>query len=531
MELNQLINPGQVEHLLESFAELMPLALAVQDTDGNVLAATGPAGVPADSAPREAQTPIDIHGQQVGHVVVTSLDPERVTTGTVDSVTGLISEMLADQVYKEHELNSLSTELLGKYEEVTLLYDLSQALGSVFDIPTICNIALDKAVQAVPATKAFIMLLDEGSEQLTVVAARVDGLVGWQTQIGRGISGWVAASGKPILLHEGEPIPSDTAEEESPRDAVLAVPLTLSAGQGEDQVLGVMTLAGRPPGEMFTAGDAKLLTTIATQAATAIHNSRLVEALREAERVKQEMEIAARIQQSLLPDDPPPPQLIGVVLAGYCIPAANVGGDYYDFLTDNAGRVNLLIADVSGHSVGSALMMAMARSILRREISQGSSPAAVLADTNTAMLHDLTNAGLFITMFCARYDSVTRRLTFANGGHNPPFLRRADEGEILSLDGDGMIVGILDDVVYEEQSITLQPGDLMVLYTDGIVEARNPDGEQFGEERLRGLLEECGSLAPGTLADRIYEAVREHSQDTAQQDDITLLILKVQEDS
>jgi serine phosphatase RsbU (regulator of sigma subunit) len=359
----------------------------------------------------------------------------------------------------------------------------------------------------------------------------MDGFVGSKIPLHQGISGRVAALGKQILLHEGEPSPAGTQKERASLDAVLSVPLILSAGQaeGEDRVLGVMTMAGKPSGEIFTAGDAKLLSTIATQAAIAIHNSRLVEALREAERVRQEMEIAASIQRSLLPDQPP--QIPGVELAGRCLPAANVGGDYYDFLTDDTGRLSLLIADVSGHSVGSALMMAMARSILRREMSLGKSPAAVLADTNTAMLADLTNASLFITVFCARYDPATRELTFANGGHNPPLLWRAAEKQIAELDSDGMIVGILNNVQYEERTVTLGPGDVLVLYTDGVIEARSPEGEQLGEDRLQALLTEYNALPPHALAEQVYEAVNQHMQGTAQQDDITLLVLKVQEES
>lgn len=550
MKLSQLLDPRQMERYLRAFVELAPLALSVADREGNVLAVSKPPGVPdtvvghpalqvlateqpiAETVRPQARAPISIHGHSIGEVIGISLDPERVSASTIASITRLVSETLADQAYKEHELNSLATELLSRYEEITLLYDLSQALSSVFDIQTICDIALEKALQAVVAEKAFIALMDEDTEQLTVVAARgMDGFVGWKIPVSQGISGRVAASGKQILLHAGEPSPSNTQEERASLDAVLSVPLILSTGQakGEDRVLGVMTMAGKPAGEIFTAGDAKLLSTIATQVAIAVHNSRLIEALREAERVRQEMEIAARIQRSLLPDHPP--QIPGVALAGRCLPAANVGGDYYDFLTDEAGHLNLLIADVSGHSVGAALMMAMARSILRREMSLGKSPAAVLADTNTALLADLTNAGLFITVFCARYDPTTRQLTFANGGHNPPLLWHAAEKQIAELDSDGMIVGILDDVQYEERTVALAPGDVLVLYTDGVIEARSPEGEQLGEHRLRALLTEYNRLPPHALAERVCEAVNRHTQDTAQQDDITLLVLKVQEES
>jgi len=555
MELTQLLDPEQVERLLRSIAELLSLDFRVVDRNGETVAeavSTRPSKAPADRAPMklrvtppvtesdahpppapseplfmEAQAPIEIRGEQIGYVVGHSF--EGASRSTLVSATQLVAQILADQAYKEHELNSLSAELINKYEEITLLYDVSQALGSVFDIPTICEIALEKAIQAVPAAKGFVMLKDEDAEYLTVIAARVDGLVGRKTPIGQGISGKTAATGKPILLYQGQVLEAVPSVKPAPRDAVLSVPLIRITDQGTEEVLGVITLAGKPPGEMFTAGDLKLLTTIAAQTAIAIHNSRMIAALREAERVRHELEIAARIQRSLLPQQPP--EVPGVELAGQCVPAANVGGDYYDFITDRNGYLTLLIADVSGHSIGAALMMAMARSILRREITEGKSPAAILADTNSAMLHDLSNASLFITMFCARYDPETQQLTFANGGHNPPLLWCAHESRILDLDSDGLIVGILEDVQYEEKTISLHPGDILLLYTDGIVEARDPQGEFFGEERLRKLLRDHASESPARLAERIHRTVHQYTQDTPQQDDITLLILRVKEET
>jgi sigma-B regulation protein RsbU (phosphoserine phosphatase) len=143
------------------------------------------------------------------------------------------------------------------------------------------------------------------------------------------------------------------------------------------------------------------------------------------------------------------------------------------------------------------------------------------------MLNDLIEAEMFITLFCARYDPNTRKLTFVNGGHNPPMLQRAAEGQIIELNSEGIILGLLDDVTYEEKSIALNTEDILVLYTDGVTEARNPAKEQFGEEKLQKLLSKHRSLSPDELKDKIYEAIRKHTKGVEQQDDITLLILKV----
>jgi sigma-B regulation protein RsbU (phosphoserine phosphatase) len=549
IEADLLPDIEQVESLLTSVIRMTPHeALLVIDAESNILARTGSidaanevinqrqhsdekdaAPTPSPDKPyAEVRTPINIQDRLFGWVVGISLDSDQQVVERLTAATGLISQVLTDQINKENELTSLSSELLDRYEELTLLYELSQELGVLFDIQMICDIALERAMEVVKAKRAYIALMDDDGERLTVVAARnLEGFIGWKIPVGQGISGRVAAIGKQVVLNARTPSPSDTSKHWVLLEAILSVPLILPTKQSleGDLVLGVITMAGKPPGEIFTAGDAKLATTIMTQVAIAIHNSRLAQALQEAGRVQQQMEIAARIQQSLLPKHPP--QLPGIALVGQCLPATNVGGDYYDFLTDDDGRLVLLIADASGHSVGSALMMAMARSILRHEISQGSSLDKVLTNTNTAMLNDLIEAEMFITLFCARYDPGTRELTFVNGGHNPPMLQRAVEGQTIELNSEGMILGLLDDVMYEEKSITLNSGDLLVFYTDGVIEARNPGGEQFGEEKLQNLLSKHYTLSPDELKEQIYKAICQHTQNTEQQDDITLLILKV----
>lgn len=549
IELDLLLDNEQVESLLTAVAGVMlQEALLVIDANGNVVARGGTIDVPdevinhlqhpdekdrttpqaSNKSYSEARIPINVQDRLVGHVVGISFDSGQQVVERLTSATKLIGHVLTAQINKEDELNSLSTELLDRYEELTLLYDLSQELGVLFDIQMICDIALERAMEVVKAEKAYVALMDDDGEHLTVVAARnIEGFIGWKIPVGQGISGRVAAIGKQVVLNAREPKLSDSSKNWLLLDAILSVPIILPSKEasGGDQVLGVITMAGKPPGEMFTAGDAKLATTIMTQVAVAIYNSRLVQTLQEVNRVQQQMEIAARIQQSLLPKHPP--QLPGIALAGQCLPAANVGGDYYDLLTDDDGRLILLVADASGHSVGSALMTAMARSILRHEISLGNSLDKVLTNTNRVMLNDLIEAEMFITLFCARYDPDTRKLTFVNGGHNPPMLQRAAEGQIIELNSEGIILGLLDDVTYEEKSIALNTGDILVLYTDGVTEARNPAKEQFGEEKLQKLLSKHRSLSPDELKDKIYKAIRKHTKGAEQQDDITLLILKV----
>ncbi|MDX6641119.1 MAG: phosphoserine phosphatase RsbU/P [Solirubrobacteraceae bacterium] len=258
---------------------------------------------------------------------------------------------------------------------------------------------------------------------------------------------------------------------------------------------------------------------IAASRVTALHHQ-IAEQQRELEN---EVAMAAGIQRGLLPAEPP--QVAGAELAGVCLPAANIGGDYYDFLLDEQGRLVLLIADVAGHSIGSALLMAMARSVLRREVAEGALPAAVLGATNRAMYADLVTAGLFITMFCVIYDPADGRLTFANAGHNPPLLQRPDAPG-LELDADGAAIGFLEDVEFEERTETLGPGDALLLYTDGAVEAQDPRGEQFGEERLADLVAAMAPAGSEALVRAVVDTLNDFTGGAHQGDDITVVALR-----
>jgi sigma-B regulation protein RsbU (phosphoserine phosphatase) len=204
-----------------------------------------------------------------------------------------------------------------------------------------------------------------------------------------------------------------------------------------------------------------------------------------------------------------------------------VGGDYFDYLLDADGRLVLLVADVAGHSMSSALLMAMARSILRREIGHAPGPAKLLDATNRTLFADLVNAELFITAFCAVYDPRQRKLEFANAGHNHPLLRRASDGSVQELDTDGVTLGILEDGGYEEASTELDPGDLLLLYTDGVVEAADPEQDQFGDERLSELLAGSDGATPAELIDSVLEAVEGHTDGQPQRDDVTLVALRL----
>jgi sigma-B regulation protein RsbU (phosphoserine phosphatase) len=249
---------------------------------------------------------------------------------------------------------------------------------------------------------------------------------------------------------------------------------------------------------------------------------------RRAEESRRELEIARHIQLSLLPNAPL--RLPMVELAGVCVPASHVGGDYFDFF-ENFDAVDAVIADVSGHSVGAALVMSEARSTLRAETRKASGvpigPAQILRALNELLYDDLSKAELFITMFYVKFLPETRTLNYANAGHNQPLLLRSDGVGCAPLDADGLVLGVQRAVDFEQRSIELDIGDKLLLYTDGITEAENPQGVFFGVERLCASFAAHRSLTPEALVNQLLSEVRAFCGGAPLRDDISMVILQV----
>ncbi|RQW87504.1 MAG: serine/threonine-protein phosphatase [Geobacter sp.] len=238
-----------------------------------------------------------------------------------------------------------------------------------------------------------------------------------------------------------------------------------------------------------------------------------------------EIATASKIQQSLLPDVPP--DMRGVRMACRSIPAHVVGGDYFDFFRWDESSLDLVIADVSGHNLGSALIMVETRSVLRAHAFRSGNAGDALAVLNELLYDDLTRAELFISMFYAKFSAETRLLTYANGGHNPPLLLRCGQQGYRGLDADGMVLGVLKGVEFEEKNIFLREGDVLTFYTDGITESQNDSGELFGAERLYQALYAYRGTPPEAIIEGVLKHVHDFSGHKALQDDISLVVMKI----
>lgn len=252
---------------------------------------------------------------------------------------------------------------------------------------------------------------------------------------------------------------------------------------------------------------------------------------RHAEAERHELEIAKQIQNSLLPKAPL--RLPGVEMAGICVPASHVGGDYFDFFPHD-GNVDVVIADVSGHSVGAALIMTEMRSTLRAELRRPHAaggpppgPAELLAALNEVLYGDLSGAELFISMFYMRYELASRRLSYANAGHNRPLLRRQGALACAQLDAEGLIIGVQRQVRFEERSMVMEPGDNLFLYTDGAVEAQDVRGEFYGLTRLCQRVGVHRGLASEAMLQAVLGDLRAFCGRGGFQDDVSMVAVRI----
>jgi sigma-B regulation protein RsbU (phosphoserine phosphatase) len=341
----------------------------------------------------------------------------------------------------------------------------------------------------------------------------------------------------------------------------------------KDHLVGIISLGPRPGNLPFSAEDKQMLMSVAGQMAFVIENAKLVERMVEEERLKRELTLATEVQRRLFPECPP--ECDALELSGFCQPARGVGGDYYDFLTLDDGQIGIAVADVAGKGISAALLMSIVQASLRSQAIAARGSLSDLVSTMNRLMYRSTNEASYATFFYAQFDPQTRALTYVNAGHNPPFLVRAagarrDEAEprvllrcaraagggqgigagattaLLEapassppegagaraeltklLSSGGPVIGVFSDCVYEQETIQMQSGDVLVAYTDGVTEALNPEGEEFGECRLERVLTASAHLAADEISATIVERVRQWCGQAPQHDDLTFVVLKV----
>lgn len=394
---------------------------------------------------------------------------------------------------------------------------LSASLG---DLDEVLQLILGELDNVIPYDSASIMLV-EGT-QLRVAACR-----GWDResdprgalfQLDQSSAGQVVQLRRPLVMNDNVHNPDwSPADVSAAIRSWLGVPL-ISRGV----VLGVLNIDSRRPGR-FTERDTAVAVAFASQAAVALENARL---FRESvTRVEQEMEIARQIQSNLFPHRLS--AIAGMDLAARCLPARETGGDFYDVVTLSDGRFGIIVGDVSGKSLPAAMLMAVARSVARSEARDHETPQTVVCEANHWIAHDVP-PNTFVALSYASLDPARRRLTLANAGQLAPLHRRAD-GSISYLQPPGptLPLGLVSAINYQELTAVLAPGDTLVFYTDGIVEAKDRNRHLFGFERLEALVRDYGELPPEQFIDHVIATITAFADGVPQHDDMTLLVLRL----
>jgi len=412
--------------------------------------------------------------------------------------------------------------------QLNVLIDMIAKINSTLDLDEVLSLIMEAVKEVMDAEASSLMMLDEETKELIIrtptgpVKSKLSGI---RLPRGQGFAGWVAENAKPLAVPDvtKDPRHYDNVDRTSgfQTKSLICVPMADS----NSEVIGVLQALNRKDGTSFTDEDIDLFTAFANQASLAIEKARLHKEELEKQRLEQQLMLANAIQKGFWPKQPD--RINGVSVAGFNVPATHVGGDYYDFIQIDSGKLGLVVGDISGKGVPAALLMANVRSMLRAHVQNKHTVSETVSLVNNAIYED-TPDERFLTLFYGVFDSNDRSFVYTNGAHNPPFLYNMYTKKEKILDVGGTLVGFLPDFPYEEECEFLEKGDVLVIYTDGVTEAKDKNEEMFGVKRLHALIRENAHLEAESLINLIYDNVLEFSKGTPQFDDITLMALKIE---
>ncbi len=434
---------------------------------------------------------------------------------------------------KEYENEDLTEATVRHHEEITILIDMPRLVNLGLGPKEFWENTLELLERAVKCTRSYALRTLRGRKGYQVICAREKGRFFWESGEGdpreNHFVGYEGDEGLAALaIEEGRLVSrGDLTKEIRPlapfeKGAVsaLVVPLVSPVVlEGREQILGAVVLLDREkePGRIvdFRSTDRKMADLICNQVATLLGNRELAE-------FRKEVEIAGTIQKTLLPRKDK--EIEGFDVAGRCEPAHYVGGDYYDYIPLKNGACGVVVADISGHNLASALLMPMARRVLISVGRNRKDPSKVLCEASRLLYEDLSGAELFLTLFLAVLEPGKSRVLLANAGHNPPLLLRTRRNDPQWVDVDGPIMGFLPEPEHRLKRLEMAPGDLLVLYTDGVTEVTDDKGEMMGTERLAEIVTSLRERSAREILEGVFSAVREFGD--SGQDDVTVVVIK-----
>ncbi|WP_249067158.1 SpoIIE family protein phosphatase [Halalkalibaculum roseum] len=417
------------------------------------------------------------------------------------------------------QLTDKNDRLRRAVDELSTLNELALDIGGSVDSNEIMRTIIGRSIRSIGAEQGDITLVDEDRQDTakTLVRSMVSSKSHSAVHLNRNLLGWMQINKKPLTVNDPkEDSRFQNVEWEESIHSLLSAPLMIRS-----KLIGILTIYNKSEGEAFTDQDRRLLSIIATQSAQVLENARLHEEEEALKKMRHEVELAAKIQQKLLPDEEP--QVEGYELCGRNITARSVGGDYYDFFPLDDQKWVICLGDVSGKGMPASLLMSNLQAMLRGQVLYQPSPADLLKNANRQFFQS-TDAEKFVTFFLGILDTSSHTFRYSSGGHEYPFVLHPDDG-FSRLKSGGLPLGVMDNQEYEEYTVTLNHGEKLVIFSDGIIDSRNEQDDRFGEEKLQRLLMNEKDKSGNELMNNIFDASLEHNANQEPFDDMTMVVL------
>ena len=507
IKLKRLCQKGKSAELIQQFFKILPINSSVVDQNNSLVLGETLEG---------SRQPIYLNSATILGWVIG--DSEH---------TVFSANLISYIVQKELESKLLAQETLNKYKELTLLYELGEKISNCIDIEQLAQLTIKEAQNLLNTNKSLqigILLKDQTDDHLLIFAGSGESFpLGSKIINVDGITQQVITSGNTEIVND---VHLDVRYKTNPGSLKDTVALLCTPIKTSDHTFGVLSIISTEVFD-FNAAEAKVLNLLASQVAIAIGRVHLINERVSQERYQESLVLSKNIQMGMLPTAFPRfTEGSRFDLFAFMQPAREVGGDFYDFFRLNATTLLVVVGDVSGKGVPAALFMVRVITLIRALAKQHDVVSDILNALNIELCRD-NDAMMFVTLFIATLDLETSLLSYSYGGHNRPLLL-SKYGIVSMLPGDsGMALGILDISQFCLESIQLNKGDSLILYTDGINEAMNIHYEEYGDERFSELITGLNELNAQELVETITQDVLNFTVGAEQSDDITLLTLKI----
>jgi len=400
--------------------------------------------------------------------------------------------------------------------ELSILNDLALNIGAMVDPQDMVEKLVDTLLRAVNAQQAVVTLVDqvEGDPTQTGLRVMASSADHQKFHMNDSLLGWMYLHKAPLRSNDPN---NDKRFKRATWDetvhSIMCVPLLVKG-----ELIGILTCCNKKGSDGFTEEDQQLLAIIAAQSAQIMDNARLY---RESASIQEQVRVAYQIQRNLLPKEPP--IINGYDIAGTSVPAQTVGGDYFDFIPIEDGWWAICLGDVSGKGLPASLLMANLQATLRGQTLVNSPVHETIKRSNTLM-YESTDDENFVTLFYGLLDVSRHQFSFCNAGHEHPFLL-SGRGN-TRLDSGGIALAVLDEAEFHQQTVTLNAGDVVVIFSDGITDATNRFDEPFGQDSLSAIIEQHKDKPASRIIEEIMSAVNRHAGDAPQLDDLTLVVMR-----